>query len=109
MKNGPDFSRNPKMFESYEAQGLKISCCKNLEKAVDNIGNAIADGAEAIKDFSEKAVENVKAEIGRVSKDIEVLPKVFSVENVQNRLPEVKLPNIPKIEINQSIASGNRF
>ncbi len=107
MKNGPDFSQNEARFALYEPQGLKISCCKKLEKALSNVGDAIADGAEAVKELAGKAAEAIKTEIKHLKDDIAVLPKVFSVNYVQDKVKQVRLPKVPEIKVDSAIMNTN--
>jgi hypothetical protein len=103
MKDGPDFSQNPERFASYEPQGLKISCCKKLDKAVSNMGAAIADGAEALQDLAEKAGAAIAAEVAHLKDELAILPKVFSVNYVEDKVAEVRLPKVSAIKIDSSL------
>ncbi|MCX6132134.1 MAG: hypothetical protein NTX25_24140 [Proteobacteria bacterium] len=62
-----------------------------------------------MKELTVKATENIKSEIARTKKDIAALPEVFSPAYVQSKVQEIRLPNLPKIELNQSIIQGDSF
>ncbi|HYX33228.1 MAG TPA: hypothetical protein VE954_08940 [Oligoflexus sp.] len=77
----------------YEPQGfkIKVSCCEKAEKAIKKAGDGIVN-----------TLEHWKGEIKRVAAEIEKLPKVLSTDYLQEKTAAIRIPQVPKINLDLS-------
>lgn len=79
------------------SKGLKISCCKKAEEAIDSIGKKTSDGISHLGDEAKNLSEKAKSEVANLERDISLLKKTLSTDYLERKVREIKAPKIPDI------------